>query len=72
MLNVLGHFLTANNRRARGALPGVSRVCLQDYCSNRADSRNWRSVNHLKQTKLQKDARYHVNRSHNRRCSDHR
>ena len=29
-------------------------------------------VNHLKQTKLQKDARYHVNRSHNRRCSDHR
>jgi hypothetical protein len=29
-------------------------------------------VNHLKQTKLQKDARYNVNRSHNRRCSDHR
>ena len=29
-------------------------------------------VNHLKQTKLQKDARYDVNRSHNRRCSDHR
>lgn len=28
--------------------------------------------NHLKQTKLQKDARNHVNRSHNRRCSDHR
>jgi hypothetical protein len=29
-------------------------------------------VNHLKQTKLQKDARSHANRSHNRRCSDHR
>jgi hypothetical protein len=27
-------------------------------------------VNHLKQTKYNKDARYHVNRSHNRRCSD--
>jgi hypothetical protein len=42
----LGHFLTASNRRARGALPEVSRVRLQDYCSN-----------HPKQTKLQKDAR---------------
>jgi len=30
------------------------------------------AVNHPKQTKLQKDARYQVNRSHNRRCSDHR
>jgi hypothetical protein len=29
-------------------------------------------VTHLKQTKLQKDAGYQVNRSHNRRCSDHR
>jgi hypothetical protein len=29
-------------------------------------------VNHLKQTKLQKDARYNVNRSRNRRCSDPR
>lgn len=29
-------------------------------------------VNHLKQTKLQKSACYHLNRSHNRRCSDHR
>jgi hypothetical protein len=29
-------------------------------------------INHLKQTKLQKGARCHVNRSHNRRCSVHR
>ncbi len=34
MLNVLGHFLTARNRRARGALPEVSRVRLQDYSTS--------------------------------------
>jgi hypothetical protein len=29
-------------------------------------------VNHLKQTKLQNDARSHVNRNHHPRRSDHR
>jgi hypothetical protein len=74
VLNVLGHFLNASDSRARGALPEVSRVrltALTARTSGTGDAVNHHFVNHLKQTKLQKDARYQVNRSHNRRCSDH-
>ena len=75
MLNVLGHFLAASNRWTRDTLPEASRVRLTARTARTAgtgDPVTHHSVNHLKQTKLENDARSHANRIYNRRYSDHR
>jgi hypothetical protein len=47
-------------------------IAVTAWTAGTGDPVNHHFINHLKQTKLQKDARYQVNRSHNRRCSGHR